>query len=167
MAFRWVTLCMREADYVYLDSNKTFNSVSHSVLLARQVRYGLDRQTTRWMGISWTAKLEGLCGAVQSPANSELLVAFLRDQSWGSILSIFTNNDELPMNQQCALTVKVARCIRGCISKSDPWTFMQHLWECIWSSVSALGFTVQEISWCTGMSSAEIPKVVLGTEHKK
>lgn len=49
ITFRWLTLWMWDVDYDYLNSNKTFNAVSQSVLVAKQEKYGLDRWTTKWM----------------------------------------------------------------------------------------------------------------------
>jgi len=39
---------VRKADYVYLDSTKTFNSAFYSVLVAKKVRYGLDSLQDGW-----------------------------------------------------------------------------------------------------------------------
>lgn len=50
ITFRWLTLWMWDVDYVYLNSNKTFNAVSQSVLVAKQEKYGLYRWTTKRIG---------------------------------------------------------------------------------------------------------------------
>lgn len=60
IAFKLLTLWIRKADYVYLVSHKVFNSVSHSVLVAEQVRHDLDRHTTKYSGISSTTNLKEL-----------------------------------------------------------------------------------------------------------
>ena len=38
------------ADVVYLDFSKAFDTVSHSLLLKKLMRYGLDKWSVRWVG---------------------------------------------------------------------------------------------------------------------
>lgn len=39
----------KAVDVVYLDCNKSFDTVSHGIFLSRLVRYGLDKRTIGWM----------------------------------------------------------------------------------------------------------------------
>lgn len=59
--------------------------------------------------------------------------------------------DELTMDKQCALTVKVVGCILGCTSKAvssrSKEVFLGPLFSiCNWSIVPAVGFTIHEIT---------------------
>jgi len=40
----------RVVDTVYLDFSKAFNTVSHSLLLEKLMRYSLDKWSVRWVG---------------------------------------------------------------------------------------------------------------------
>lgn len=42
----------RTVDIVYLDFKKLFDTVSHTDLINKLMKYGLDRQTVRWIQ-SW------------------------------------------------------------------------------------------------------------------
>lgn len=72
----------RAEGVVYFDFNKFFGIISCSILAAKLVRSGLSGQYGRWK-LGCTAGLKGWQSAVQGPAGSGLLVAFLRDGHHG------------------------------------------------------------------------------------
>ena len=45
---------------LYLEVSKIFNTVSHSLLIIKWVRYGLDKWTINEQKIGWTARLKEL-----------------------------------------------------------------------------------------------------------
>lgn len=48
---------------VYLSFSKAFGAVSHVTLVAKLVRYGIDKCMKKWMETGWTVTLERLSSA--------------------------------------------------------------------------------------------------------
>ena len=46
----------KAVDVVYLDFSKAFDTVSHSILLAKQAVRGLDDRTLCWVKTGWLAR---------------------------------------------------------------------------------------------------------------
>lgn len=53
----------RAVDVAYLDFSKTFDTVSHSILISKLGHCGLDEWTTRWVKVagSFGSKVNGSC----------------------------------------------------------------------------------------------------------
>ncbi|CAM4613601.1 unnamed protein product [Lepidochelys kempii] len=128
----------KAVDVLFLDFSKAFDTVSHSILVSKLRKYGLDECTIRWVE-SWLdcrAQQVVINGSMSSwqlvssgvPQRSVLgpvlFNIFINDLEDGvdCTLSKFAEKDlgvtvdeKLDMSQQCALVAKKANGILGCI----------------------------------------------------
>lgn len=85
----------------------------------------------------------------------------------GADMEVLVKN-ELIMTQKCAIAVKRAMCILGCMNASVDSRFKEVVLP-LYSAVLGMHmeYPKEEISWCTGVSSAEVSQDRLGDGAEK
>ena len=126
----------RAVDVVYLDFSKAFGTVSHNILLGKLRKCRLDEWTVRWIENSLNGRAQRIVisGAESSDKSKCRLLNLERNNAMHQyrlatdlLESISAEKDlgvlvdgKLAMNQQCALVIRKANGILGCIRRVWP-----------------------------------------------
>ena len=126
----------RAVDVVYLDFSKAFGTVSHHILKGKLRKCGLDEWSVRWIEhwLNGRAQRIVISGAESSDKSKCRLLNLERNNAMHQyrlatdlLESISAEKDlgvlvdgKLAMNQQCALVIRKANGILGCIRRVWP-----------------------------------------------